>query len=453
MAFQWKDYKDIFKGEGIYHLTFAVVGRRPLLGRLVGIAPQEGSEQPQEGSEQQGQGSQQHAGSGQKQAGTGQKQAGTGLKGQGGMHGSTEGGRAYSGNVERSPINKNGNAPDTTQLTAPSPSAQPALSHTTQPALSLSAQPAPSHTASPALSHTTLPLPLPRRAKVQQTAFGIAVSHEIQALTQRVEGLMICAKQVMPDHIHFVVWVRKDTGRSIRQIGNGFRIGIKRRAIELGIWEEQAGHVLDIPFIRTLARSGQLRTMIDYVHANPDNAWLRHLHPDLYVIRRRVEHGGLLFDTMGKARLLDWPDRQVIALSRSLTDEQISQEVSKALTRAEKGCVTLTAAINKGEKAVARAVREAGFPLVVMLLDGFPEEGSEAARYYHPSGVYHTACGAGLLYLMAPHPSNYDNPTLSALTDEELRRKAEAKHQTYAPIPHTSRRWRMIAGNVMLRTI
>lgn len=61
------------------------------------------------------------------------------------------------------------------------------------------------------------------------------------------------------------------------------------------------------PFIRTLARKGQLNAMIKYVHANPDNAWLRRQHPDLYVIRRRQQYAGLTFDTMGKTRLLDYP--------------------------------------------------------------------------------------------------------------------------------------------------
>ena len=37
MAFEWKAHKDIFKGPGIYHLTFAVAGRRPLLGELVAL--------------------------------------------------------------------------------------------------------------------------------------------------------------------------------------------------------------------------------------------------------------------------------------------------------------------------------------------------------------------------------------------------------------------------------
>lgn len=35
MSFTWKSPKDIWKGEGIFHLTFMVVGRKPLLGELV----------------------------------------------------------------------------------------------------------------------------------------------------------------------------------------------------------------------------------------------------------------------------------------------------------------------------------------------------------------------------------------------------------------------------------
>lgn len=204
------------------------------------------------------------------------------------------------------------------------------------------------------------------------------------------------------------------------------------------------------PFIRTLAHKGQLQSMIDYNRANPDNAWLRRLHPDLYTIRRRVKHGDLYFDTMGKSRLLDYPDRQVIALSRSLTTEQIEAEVRKALYGAETGKITLTAAINQGEKAVARAVREAGYPLVIMMLEGFPKEGTETARFFHPNGIYHRLCGEGLLYLMAPLAENYANPLLIAATEQELRRKAEQKHLEYRPIPHTTTRWRMMAGNVML---
>lgn len=75
------------------------------------------------------------------------------------------------------------------------------------------------------------------------------------------------------------------------------------------------------------------------------------------------------------------------------------------------------------------------------------------ARPRKASGVYHKACGEGLLYLMAPHAENYNNPTLIARTEAELTRKAEAKGFRYTPLPHTTTRWRMIAGNVMLKMI
>lgn len=359
MAFVWKDHKDIFKGEGVYHLTFAVVGRRPLLGRLVPIAD------------------------------------------------SPAYSRQYGRDVKRLD-NTNGNT-------------------------------LPKHTA------TT--------ATVQLTPLGFAISKHLKDLEQRLPGIVLCAKQIMPDHLHAVYWIKADPGKSIRQIGNGLRVGIKRLAIALGEWNEDAGHLMEIPFIRTLSHRRQLRSMIDYTHANPDNALLRRLNPDLYVIRRNMARAGLHFDTMGKTRLLDWPDRQVIALRRSLTEAEIEHEVNRALLRAKAGTVTYTAAINNGEKAVAKAIRTAGYPLVVMMLDGFPPEGSEAARYFHPSGVYHEACGRGQLCLMAPLSDNYLTPALIARTEAELQRKASEKGIRYYPIPHDSKRWRMIAGNMMLQMV
>lgn len=364
MSFTWKEHNSIWKGEGIYFITFTIKGRQKLLGTLSPLS--DSSFYPQSTPP-------------------------------------SSFSRPYQPSVQRSP---NTNRKFTSTL-----------------------------------------------ATVNLTPFGFATSSALTALRNHVPGLILCAKQIMPDHLHAVVWITKDSGRSIRQICNGFRIGIKRQAIELNIWRQEDGHILDIPYIRTLSHKGQLSRMIDYTHANPDNAWLRHLHPDLYTIRRNMQLAGLTFDAMGKDRLLSYPVRQVIALSRSLTSEQIDQTVSRALRMAEYGAITYTAAINEGEKSVSRAIRENHHPLVIMLLDGFPPEGSDAARYFHPNGIYHKICSEGKLLLLAPHPSNYDNPQLIALTDRELERKAIEKGIHYVPVPHTSKRWRMIAGNMMLRMV
>ena len=265
--------------------------------------------------------------------------------------------------------------------------------------------------------------------------------------------LQICCKQLMPDHLHVVVWVKADLGVSIRQIAQGFRIGVRKIAEEMGLCEREEGHILEVPYIRTLAHKGQLSRMVRYVHANPDNAWMHRLHPDLYTIRRSRLIAGLRFDTMGKERLIDYPATSVIALPRALSPEQIAAAVQQALWNAQRGCVIYTAAISKGEKTIARAIREAGYPLVVMLLDGFPAEGTEAARFFHPGMAYHQACGEGRLFLMAPHPDNYLNPDLMARTEAAIKAKDEGKGYAYRPLPHESKRWRMMAGNVMLEMI
>ena len=207
------------------------------------------------------------------------------------------------------------------------------------------------------------------------------------------------------------------------------------------------------PFIRTLSHKGQLKNIIKYTHNNPDNAIMREENPDLYVIRRGIVINGLTFDTMGKNRLLDFPLRQTVAISRNATEEKIQQMAEQALREAERGAVTYTVAISEGEKHVAREIREHGMPLIVIMPEGFPPEGTAAARYFHPHGVYHKACGEGRLLILSPSEHNYSIVSVVKRTEAELKRRCMARGITYTPIPHTFKRWRFIACNVMLQMI
>ena len=207
------------------------------------------------------------------------------------------------------------------------------------------------------------------------------------------------------------------------------------------------------PFIRTLSHKGQLKNIIKYTHNNPDNAIMREENPDLYVIRRGIVINGLTFDTMGKNRLLDFPLRQTVAISRNATEEKIQQMAEEALREAERGAVTYTVAISEGEKHVAREIREHGMPLTVIMPEGFPPEGTAAARYFHPHGVYHKACGEGRLLILSPSEHNYSMESVVKRTEAELKRRCMARGITYTPIPHNSKRWRFIACNVMLQMI
>ena len=215
------------------------------------------------------------------------------------------------------------------------------------------------------------------------------------------------------------------------------------------MWQQDAAYYHE----RILHAPGQLRRMIDYVKDNPRRLWIKSRHPELFRLHRRTEVAGLSFTSMGNHFLLDWPDRQVVEISRNTTEKEVQEQLQKILAAAENGTVTYTAAISKGEQLVARTLREEGYPLVVLLNDGFPKEGSPHERYYKPGGVYFEACSRGQLLLLEPDEQSFLDADIQAAVEETLRRKAEARHYAYTPIPVTSQRYRFVALNEMAKRI
>ena len=215
------------------------------------------------------------------------------------------------------------------------------------------------------------------------------------------------------------------------------------------IWQQDAAYYHE----RILHAPGQLRRMIDYVKDNPRRLWIKSHNPELFRLHRRTEAAGLSFTSMGNHFLLDWPDKQVVEISRSATNDEVQERLRKVLAAAHNGTVTYTAAISKGEQIIARTLREQGYPLVVLLNDGFPKEGSPHERYYKPGGVYFEACSKGQLLLLEPIEQTFLDDGIQTAVEETLRRKAEARHYTYTPIPVTSQRYRFVALNEMAKRL
>ena len=353
------------------------------------------------------------------------------------------------------------------------------------------------------LKRLTHPTPEGHTAVMEASDLGNAIYREFNRIQAIHPSIQILAKQIMPDHFHAVVWCHEGFEGSIKVVARSFSQACSRIAREyarrqregnaplsagtssrglpslsalsnraaptspqtpsiakmptLPMEELDCGNgarvLFEKPFIRTLSHKGQLKNIIKYTHNNPDNAIMREENPDLYVIRRGIVINGLTFDTMGKNRLLDFPLRQTVAISRNATEEKIQQMAEQTLREAERGAVTYTVAISEGEKHVAREIREHGMPLIVIMPEGFPPEGTAAARYFHPHGVYHKACGEGRLLILSPSEHNYSMESVVKRTEAELKRRCMARGITYTPIPHNSKRWRFIACNVMLQMI
>ena len=340
-------------------------------------------------------------------------------------------------------------------------------------------------------------------AAVRLNAFGQRVCLLLRGLPQfyakKGFALKVLATRVMPDHIHLVIQVLEPLPRGIGAVVRGFKsacTSIYKReyykggenaakmhedenaakmhedenaakmhedenanstfvhfnrifAVTSTIWQSDKAYYHE----RILHAPAQLRHMIDYVKDNPRRLWLKQRHPDLFKIHRRTQTHGLLFTSLGKHFLLDWPDRQMVELSRNTPANEVEQRLAEALAAAQNGAITYTAAISKGEQLIARTLRQQGFPLVILLNDGFPKEGSPHERYFKPGGVYFEACAEGRLLLLEPTAETFLDANIQASVQETLRRKAEERHYSYSPLPVSSQRYRFVALNEMARML
>ncbi len=307
------------------------------------------------------------------------------------------------------------------------------------------------------------------KAFVKLNPFGLQVCRMLGGLAQFYErkgyALKVLTQMVMPDHVHLVIQVLEPLPRSIGAVVRGFKSACTKLYKEEyycsgenaakvqgegalvhfarifagrgSIWQQDPAYYHE----RILHAPGQLRRMIDYVKDNPRRLWLKTKNPDLFRLHRHTEAAGLSFTSMGNHFLLDWPDRQAVEMSRSATDDQVKERLRTAMAAAHDGAVTYTAAISKGEQRIARALREEGYPLVVLLNDGFPKEGSPHERYYKPGGVYFEACSKGLLLLLEPTEQAFLDAGIMSAVEETLRRKPEARHLSYMPIPLAAQRY------------
>ena len=323
-------------------------------------------------------------------------------------------------------------------------------------------------------------------ATVRLNAFGQRVCMLLRGLPQfyaeKGYALKVLATRVMPDHIHLVIQVLEPLPRSIGTVVRGFKsacTSIYKReyyrggenaakvhedenaangtfmhfdrifAVSSSIWQPDKAYYHE----RILHAPGQLRHMIDYVKDNPRRLWLKKHNPTLFKLHRRTQAHGLLFTSLGNHFLLDWPDRQMVELSRNVPADEVEQRLGEALAAAKNGAITYTAAISKGEQLIARTLRQQGFPLVILLNDGFPKEGSPHERYFKPGGVYFEACAEGRLLLLEPTAETFINADIQTAVQETLRRKAEERHYSYSPLPVSSQRYRFVALNEMARLL
>ena len=292
--------------------------------------------------------------------------------------------------------------------------------------------------------------------KIVLSTYGEVVSEEIKRIPtyKDASAIQIYRYVVMPNHIHVLLRVHKRLPHPLGYYISWFKLQCMERCSAIdGIPSEDGGNtrlnrIPKRPIFgkeyhdRILMHKGQLAHMARYIQDNPRRLAMRRANPDLFRIRQNIRFGRTPCVALGNRFLAEYPQREVLQCSRRLTQAEIDTKREECLKEAANGTVYVSGAISEGEKQISRALREAGYPLIILLTEGFPEPDSPHYQFFKPQGVYFEACAEGKLLLVQPDKEVLELP--------DIEEKVTAK---VGNIPHESQRYRFVAMNAIAEEI
>ncbi len=265
-----------------------------------------------------------------------------------------------------------------------------------------------------------------KTARVIPTPLGKEVVKCWAVIPKFHPELKLLGFQLMPDHLHGLLFVREEMEEHLGQVVSGFKAGCNKAY--KSIFGEAVPHLTqkeasayeaapplllpsqhrlkkDNPSHGLLFERGyndliakgydMLPRLTAYINDNPRRLAVRRTHPDFFRVRFGVEVAGQSYAAIGNRFLLSHPEKVQVQLSRSLSQIEIAEQVNRYLTIARKGAVLVSPAISEGEQAVMRAALDEHLPLIFLTPWGFNE-------FSKPGHQYFEACSEGRFLILAP---------------------------------------------------
>ena len=290
----------------------------------------------------------------------------------------------------------------------------------------------------------------PEAPRVVPTALGREVERCWQSIPDYYPEVRPLALQLMPDHLHGILFVTRQMDLPLGMVLKGFKAGCNKAYRELGYAAtllQQRGPQTGEPqtggpqtggpqtggpqtrkagflFARNyndhiLEGAGELERWFQYLHDNPRRLAVKRQHPDYFSVRRDIAFGEWTSCQMsGNHFLLTVPERAAVVVHSADDDAKYAELRRKWLALAERGGVLISAAIATREKIVMREAMDKGCRLILLRKNGFPD-------LYKPSGESFIACSEGRLLQISPWEYQSRRTTISREQCLQLNRMAE----------------------------
>ena len=301
--------------------------------------------------------------------------------------------------------------------------------------------------------------------RIELSVLGGAVFDCWQQIPQRHPEVEILALQIMPDHLHGILWIKEEMQQHLGRIIGGFKTGCNRayrfftaalpqstpskeynhsqQPGSNGQWQpgrsvdtiegnpcsayaaavpqlsqqkarrerredRHHGLLFEPNYNDLICKSyDMLPTLINYVKDNPRRLLMKHSHPEYLRPFFDLRIGSHTYSGIGNLALLRAPHRLAVRVSRRNNEIQLQEELHRYMSAAQSGNVLISPAISPGEKRVMRTAFDAKFPTVVIMENGF-------TPLSKPHGEQFYACAEGRLLMLSPWPHHNDRHKLTA---------------------------------------
>ena len=272
----------------------------------------------------------------------------------------------------------------------------------------------------PLLGTLVIPDNDPKEAKVDLSPFGEQVKTCVESIPIKYPEIRIIQLRMMPDHVHFILYVMHAMDVSIKMVVRGLWQGVKKigRDYSMSIspntirdnkhcsFQDNQHHphpvFTEMPFIRPLSRHGQLDAMIQYVKMNPQRLATKRLMPGYFRVQRGIVVADHSFDGVGNIAMLQAECYMPVHVRRTMVEEAehgnalpLRTYTDACLAAAREGAVMVSPFISPQEKEILDVLLTEQRPVIYLADNGFSE-------YYKPSALLFDAVAAGRLLILSP---------------------------------------------------
>ena len=288
----------------------------------------------------------------------------------------------------------------------------------------------------PLLGTLLIPDNDPLQAHVALTPFGEEIKRCVKTIPDHHPDIQILALRMMPDHVHFILHVKRKMDTGIKTVIRGFWQGAKilgrayTSSIDPNAIRDNERRIdpifREMPFIRPMSRRGQLQAMIRYVQMNPQRLATKRLMPGFFRVQEGIEIAGRMYSGVGNIDLLNREHYAPVHVRRTMVEEaehgddkRLRDYMNSCVLAARQGAVMVSPFISEKEKDVLIVLLAEEHPIIILADNGFRD-------YYKPSDGIFDSVAAGRVLILSPwaydpkkrHISRADCVALNQMTEE-----------------------------------